>query len=95
MSLEITPSVFSVSENGFSTAKRYFRKTTGANPYKITAGSTLNMASNRRINTGQPWLPWEFNNGVITAAFESTNVGGFVDSQAIATPTPLIHSVTV
>lgn len=95
LDIDLSRGVFEDTDSGFSTKKRHFRKRATGNGYTITAGSTLTMASNRRINTGQPWLPFEFYNGVLSRSFESTNVSGYADSENVATPTPTLHSVSV
>ncbi len=95
LDIDLARGVFEVTDSGFSTLKRHMRKRASGNSYKITAGSTLTMAANRRINTGQPWLPFEFNNGALTRAFESTNVSGYADAENVATPSPTVHDVTI
>lgn len=96
MSITISSTKFEVTESEFTTLKRYFRKAASGNTYTITAGETLIMAATpARINTGQPWLPFEFYNGVISRTFESTNVSGYGDSYSVATPSPTLHEVTI
>lgn len=98
MSLLFSPTQIEDTSSGFSLTKRYFRKVASGNPYTITAGGTLNMATDAagaRINTGQPWLGWSFNNGVLSHVFNSTTVSGTTDSVSITTPAPATHGVTV
>lgn len=103
--LEITSTSLTVTGTGFSSQKRYLRKTTGGTigvcsgrTWSIDDTGAITTADGVTTDSGGPWLAWRYRNGTQSIDFVSITVGGYlVDDRSadVATPSPSITACDI
>lgn len=96
--LEITSTSLTITGTGFSSEKRYLRKTTGGTigvcsgrTWSIDLTGAIRTEDSVTVDAGGPWLAWRYRNGTQSIDFVSIKVGKYlVDDRSahVATPSP-------